>query len=168
VIKRWPMKWNHLLIATAISGPAIFLAAQTAQQPSSTLSPGRSLQAAPRGAVGTQRGGDVEVLTDTLSVDFGPYLKDLKAAVRKNWYRLIPQSAMMGKQGKVSIEFIILKDGRITGMTLSSTSGDVALERAAWAGITASDPFAPLPNEFTGQYQIAFSLPLQSQQEHAI
>ena len=102
--------------------------------------------------MGTQRGGDVEVLTDTLGVDFGPYLKDLKAAVRKNWYRLIPQSAMMGKQGKVSIEFIILRDGRVKGMTLSSTSGDVALERAAWAGITASDPFAPLPNEFTGQY----------------
>jgi len=52
--------------------------------------------------VGTQRGGDVEVLTDTLGVDFGPYLKDLKAAVRKNWYRLIPQSAMMGKQGNLS------------------------------------------------------------------
>lgn len=96
--------------------------------------------------------GAIDVLSNTQGVNFGPYLKDVKDAVRKNWYRVIPLSVQMGRQGKVCIEFIILRDGRVKGMTLSSTSGDVALDRAAWAGITASDPFAPLPNEFTGQY----------------
>jgi outer membrane biosynthesis protein TonB len=37
-------------------------------------------------------------------------------------------------------------------MRLSESSGDVALDRAAWGGITASNPFPPLPDEFGGSY----------------
>jgi TonB family protein len=86
-----------------------------------------------------------------MGVDFGPYLARVLHDVKQNWYNLIPESAMM-KKGKVSIEFAILKDGKVAGMQLSSTSGDVALDRAAWGGITASNPFPPLPSEFGGQY----------------
>jgi len=38
------------------------------------------------------------------------------------------------------------------GMTLTSPSGDVALDRAAWGGITQSGPFPQLPAEFRGDY----------------
>ncbi len=67
---------------------------------------------------------------------------------------LIPESARAPfmKKGKVGIEFAIQKDGKIAGMKLVSSSGDVALDRGAWGGITASDPFPPLPTEFGGQY----------------
>ena len=37
-------------------------------------------------------------------------------------------------------------------MKLIQPSGDVSLDRAAWTGITASVPFAPLPNEFHGPF----------------
>jgi hypothetical protein len=37
-------------------------------------------------------------------------------------------------------------------MRLAAGSGDVALDRAAWGGVTASNPFPPLPGEFSGQY----------------
>jgi hypothetical protein len=37
-------------------------------------------------------------------------------------------------------------------MALAGTSGDVSLDRAAWGGITASNPFPPLPKEFGGSY----------------
>jgi TonB family protein len=50
----------------------------------------------------------------------------------------------MMKKGEVGIEFAILKNGNVAGMKLVS-SGDVALDRGAWAGITASNPFPPLP-----------------------
>jgi TonB family protein len=98
--------------------------------------------------------GNLEVLTDTQGVDFGPYLSRVLQAVRMNWYAIIPEEARapLLKKGKVSIEFVILKDGKIAGMTLRSPSGDVALDRAAWGGITASNPFAPLPTEFHGPY----------------
>jgi TonB family protein len=98
--------------------------------------------------------GQLEVLTDTMGVDFGPYLQRVLHDVRLNWYNLIPESARapLMKKGKLTIEFAILKDGTVAGMKLVATSGDVALDRGAWGGITASNPFPPLPNEFGGQY----------------
>ena len=97
--------------------------------------------------------GPAEILTDTQGVDFGPYLQRVVQEVKENWYRLIPESAMppIMKKGKLAIEFVILKNGNVSGMVLRASSGDVYLDRAAWGGITASNPFPPLPKEFPGQ-----------------
>jgi TonB family protein len=102
----------------------------------------------------TQALGQLDVLSDTMGVDFGPYLSRVLHDVRENWYNLIPEAARppIMKKGKVAIEFAILKDGSVTGLQRVATSGDVALDRAAWAGITASNPFPPLPTQFNGQY----------------
>jgi TonB family protein len=98
--------------------------------------------------------GNMEILSDTQGVDFGPYLARVLHDVRENWYALIPESARppLLERGKVSIQFAILKDGRVAGMRLEAPSGDVSLDRAAWGGITASNPFPPLPREFNGAY----------------
>jgi TonB family protein len=95
-----------------------------------------------------------DVLSDTMGVDFGPYLARVVHDVRANWITLIPEVARapLMKRGRVVIQFAILKDGSVAGLRLDSTSGDVALDRAAWGGITASNPFQPLPQEFRGQY----------------
>jgi TonB family protein len=102
------------------------------------------------GAHGRQLGA-LDILSDTQGVDFGPYLQRILEDVRQNWYRLIPESAEM-KKGKLAIEFAITKDGSIADMRLVATSGDAALDRAAWGGIFSSNPFPPLPGEFTGPY----------------
>jgi|SRR5579863_3315095 len=138
-----------------------------------SLSPGAAIAQAARGAAESRGsyGGDngefglgqgkqgralgaLDVLSDTMGVDFGPYLQRVLHDVKLNWYNLIPESARapIMKKGKVSIEFAILKDGSVAGMKLVAGSGDVALDRGAWGGITASNPFPPLPNEFGGQY----------------
>ena len=137
------------------------------------MSPGSAIQQAARAtanghAVGGGAGGDygsgprtnanvqggLEVLSDTQGVDFGPYLERVVFIVKRNWYNAIPEAAMppILKRGKVSIEFAILKDGKIAGMRLIGGSGDVSLDRGAWSGITASNPFPPLPSQFTGEY----------------
>jgi TonB family protein len=105
-----------------------------------------------RGASSVQ--SNLDILSDTMGVDFGPYLARVLHDVRINWYNLIPEVARapMMKRGKVSIEFAILKDGSVAGMRLTGPSGDVSLDRAAWGGITGSNPFPPLPSEFRGQY----------------
>ena len=107
-------------------------------------SPGRS---------GAKALDQAEILTDTMGVDFGPYLTRIVQIVKQNWYNLMPPSVYppILKQGKLSIEFVILKDGKTANMTVHTSSGDVALDRAAWASITASTPFPPLPKEFPGQ-----------------
>lgn len=98
--------------------------------------------------------GPLDVMSDTMGVDFGPYLSRVLNDVRANWYNLIPEAARppLMKRGKVSIEFAITKDGKIGDMRLTGPSGDISLDRAAWGGITASNPFPPLPNEFRGEY----------------
>src|SRR5205085_592827 len=105
-----------------------------------------------QGRQATKAVGELDVLSDTMGVDFGPYLSRVLHDVRQNWYNLIPEVARapLMKRGKVSIEFAILKDGRVAGMRLAAGSGDVALDRAAWGGVTASNPFPPLPGEFSG------------------
>lgn len=103
------------------------------------------------GAKGRQYGA-LDILSDTQGVDFGPYLQRILQDVKENWYRAIPESALMGKKGKLAIEFAITRNGQVAGMKLIATSGDDPLDRAAWAGITASNPFPPLPGEFTGPY----------------
>jgi TonB family protein len=115
-------------------------------------SPGSSIKAAERAAVAA--GSNLTVLSDTQGVNFGPYLSKVVDAVRRNWYTLIPEEARAPemKRGELAIEFVILPDGKVAGMRLTSPSGDVLLDRAAWGGITASNPFAPLPTEFHGPY----------------
>jgi TonB family protein len=103
------------------------------------------------GAHGRQLGA-LDILSDTQGVDFGPYLARILHDVKENWDRLVPESARMGKKGKLAIEFAITKDGQVAGMKLVASSGDVALDRAAWGGITGSNPFPPLPNDFGGPY----------------
>jgi TonB family protein len=94
-----------------------------------------------------------EILTDTMGVDFGPYMTRIVQIVRQNWYNILPDSVKppILKQGKLSIEFVILKDGNVSGMVVHTSSGDVALDRAAWGSITQSNPFPPLPKEFPGK-----------------
>jgi TonB family protein len=98
--------------------------------------------------------GGLEILSDTMGVDFGPYMKRLKFTVQNHWEPLIPESALppVMKKGVVVIEFAITKDGKVMGMKLISSSGDTALDRAAWGAITDAIPLPNLPIVFTGNY----------------
>jgi TonB family protein len=103
---------------------------------------------------GANLGGDVDILSDTMGFDFAPYLARIRHIIQDHWVSGIPESAYppMRKHGKVAIDFAILKDGSVAGMKLYGPSGDVALDRAAWGGITGSNPFPPLPSGFPGEY----------------
>ena len=95
--------------------------------------------------------GPMEILTDTMGVDFGPYLNRVLHDVRESWYQLIPESVSF-KKGWVTIDFYILKDGSVQGLKIVEPSGDVTLDRPAYGSIKGSDPFQPLPREFPGPY----------------
>jgi len=91
----------------------------------------------------------LELLSDTKGVDFRPYLIQVLASVRRNWFAVYPESARMGLRGKVEAQFIIARDGSIPKLVIVLHSVP-ALERAAVAGIDASHPFPPFPSEFSG------------------
>jgi hypothetical protein len=113
---------------------------------------GENGENAPVAHPGMQSG--VEVLSDTMGVDFGPYLRQVIQATQSSWDLLIPEAARppLLKKGKVAIQFMIMPDGSIKQMQLVLPSGDVSLDRAAWGGITGAGPFQPLPKKFKGPY----------------
>jgi TonB family protein len=94
------------------------------------------------------------ILSDTRGVDFGPYLARVVWNVRRNWYAVIPVTARLGTKGRVAIVFEILKDGSVPELRLVASSGSDPLDRAAAAAIRASNPFPPLPEEFTGEHLV--------------
>jgi outer membrane biosynthesis protein TonB len=144
------------------------------------LSPGRALEESLRGAAkggstgpttGTFGGdipsgplgrgggagkayGAIELLTPTEGVDFSNYLARVLASVRRNWYAVIPESARLGERGKVVLQFRIMRDGSVPPgePALVRTSGRQPLDFAAMSSIRTSNPFEPLPGQFSGPF----------------
>ncbi len=96
-------------------------------------------------------GSNLELLSDPQGVDFKPYLIKVLSAVRRNWFAVIPESVKLGRRGKVLIQFSIDQTGNVPKLVIAMPSGAEALDRAAVAGISASNPFPPLPPEFKGE-----------------
>ena len=106
----------------------------------------------------------LELLSDPQGVDFRPYLVQVLAAVRRNWLAVLPESARLGRQGRVSIQFAIARDGNVPKLVITTGSGTDALDRAAVAGISASQVFPPFPTGFKGdrvvlQFNFAYNMP---------
>jgi TonB family protein len=93
---------------------------------------------------------DWQMKFDPQGVDFKPYILQVLASVRRNWYAVYPESAKLGTRGQVKLDFAIAKDGKVTRVVYSWQSGSNALDHAAVAAISASNPLPPLPAEFRG------------------
>lgn len=101
----------------------------------------------------------LQLLSDSQGVDFKPYLIRILSIVRRNWLAIIPESAHMGRRGRVLLQFIIDRGGAVPKLVIAMPSGTEAFDRAAVAGISASVPFPPLPPDFKGgevRLQFAF------------
>ena len=107
---------------------------------------GRSLPPSP----GVQ-GSALELKSDPMGVDFRPYLTQILASIRRNWYAVMPESVKLGRRGKVGLLFAIVKSGNVSKVTFAFQSGTDSLDKAAIAAISASNPFPPLPPEFKGE-----------------
>jgi TonB family protein len=95
-------------------------------------------------------GASLELLSNPAGVDFKPYLIQVLAKVKLNWFNVWPQVARMGRQGRVTIQFIIGRDGFVPKLVIPSASGTDALDKAAISGISASQPFPQFPTGYTG------------------
>jgi TonB family protein len=106
-----------------------------------------------------RQASSLELMSDPMGVDFKPYLVRVLTAVRRNWMAVVPESARLGRRGKVVVQFSISRTGSVPKLVIAAPSGTEALDRAAVAGISASNPFPPLPAEFRGdqiRLQLAF------------
>ena len=117
-------------------------------------------------ATAVQMQASISILSDPLGVDFTPYLKDIMDVVRKNLTSSVTKG-FVAQQRSLSVEFVILKEGKIAGLKLSSSSGDTALDHATLDGIAASSPFPALPIQFKAQaLQLHFGLTYSPESPH--
>jgi len=94
---------------------------------------------------------DFEFKSDPMGVDFKPYIAQVLAEVRRNWVAVYPESAKLGTRGQVKLDFAIAKNGTVTKVVYSWYSGSNALDHAAVAAISASNPLPPLPADYRGE-----------------
>lgn len=111
-----------------------------------------------------RNGSSLELLSDPMGADFKPYLIRILSSVRRNWLAVLPESARLGRRGKVLIQFAIDRSGAVPKLVIATPSGTEAFDRAAVAGISASNPFPPLPDEFKGpqvrlQFTFLYNIP---------
>jgi TonB family protein len=99
-------------------------------------------------------GGGIQMLTPDEGVDFSTYLARVLASVKRNWESVMPESARLGDQGKVLLQFRIMRNGVVPEQepVMMGSSGKEPLDRAAMSSIRASTPFEPLPSAFSGPY----------------
>ena len=99
-------------------------------------------------------GNGYQILTPTEGVDFSDYMQRVLENIRRNWYAVMPESAMLGDRGRVVLQFHIMKNGAVPSEDPFRLmgSGKEPLDRAAVSAIRSSNPFGPLPPAFSGPY----------------
>jgi hypothetical protein len=119
------------------------------------------------GGHGTAYGG-IEMLTPDEGVDFSNYLNRVYVTVKRNWFAVMPGSVELGEKGIVVLTFKIMRDGSVpsTEPVIQSNSGKEPLDRAAYSSVRASNPFEPLPPQFSGpyielRYTYLYNIPLE-------
>lgn len=120
------------------------------------------------GAGGGHYAGGLEMLTPDEGVDFNNYLTRVYYTVKGNWYAVMPGSVSLGEKGIVVLTFKIMRDGSVPSAepVIQRNSGKEPLDRAAYSSIRASNPFEPLPPQFSGpfielRYTYLYNIPLE-------
>jgi TonB family protein len=114
-------------------------------------------------------GNGYEILTPTEGVDFSDYMNRVLASIRRNWYAVMPESAQLGDQGRVLLQFRIMRNGSVPSSDPNEllSSGKEPLDRAAISAIRSSNPLPPLPPAFSGPYidlriMFLYNLPIEA------
>jgi periplasmic protein TonB len=90
-------------------------------------------------------GGGVGVGDNSpFGTQFGWYAERLMAQVGQHWQT----AGLDPRSHAASVVFTIRRDGSVTGVRLSQSSGNMAMDLSAQRAIFESQPFAPLPPQF--------------------
>jgi TonB family protein len=79
------------------------------------------------------------------------YLQMISDKITANWFQSLVDPGVGGTL-QTEVYFRIYKNGQISDIRVSASSGVESFDLSARRAIEASKPFAPLPNEYDGQY----------------
>jgi TonB family protein len=80
---------------------------------------------------------------------YGYYAAAMRTRISNNWL-LSTISPNIVSAPRVYFSFEILRDGTITGIEMTQSSGNPEVDRSAQRAILASNPLAPLPADYAG------------------
>jgi TonB family protein len=80
--------------------------------------------------------------------DWGEYAEGMVRRIRSNWYANMPELIKVGMKGVVTLQFTIERSGRVSNVTIVSSSGIPPYDNAAKKAIEISSPLAALPADF--------------------
>jgi protein TonB len=90
------------------------------------------------------RGSRNAIALDSREPRYVSYLTSLKQAIESEW--IYPSRALRyGLQGKLRLEFTILRNGRLEEVHLIRSSGSHVLDEEAVRAVRAAAPYRPLP-----------------------
>ncbi len=132
------------------------IAATTEKQPSRpSAAPAMSTRARPAAAP-EPKGGQV-ASRDRANVE-GAYLAELQRAIKRH-QRYPEQARRAGREGRTSLTFVLLADGRFDEIKVSRSSGDRDLDRAAIDTLDRLGRFRPIPLEIgRGRWPLTISI----------
>lgn len=84
--------------------------------------------------------GQINALKD---IDLGPYFDEVRRRVKSNWKR-----SYQVEEYTTFLTFDIQKNGQITGLRVTQSSGSEQVDRESLEAVQNSAPFAPLPPDF--------------------
>ena len=76
-------------------------------------------------------------------IDLGPYFDEVKRRVKSNW-----NPSYRAEEYTTFLTFDIQKNGQITGLRVTQSSGSEQVDRESLNAVQNSAPFAPLPPDF--------------------
>jgi len=113
---------------------------------------GSGRQGADVGQLGGEKGWTADqgpISFETSWYDWGEYAEGMVSRIRVHWYAQMPMPLLQtGMKGVVIIRFTIHRDGRITDVTILSSSGIPPYDFAAKKAIELASPLNPLPADF--------------------
>ncbi len=107
----------------------------------------RRAQRESRAGVPTGTGQNLGGLNfDPQGADFTLWINRFKDEVYRNW--IVPQAALFGaSRGHVDFEFVVERDGTMSSLRLTKSSGTASLDRAAQSALSSSR-LLPLPDDY--------------------
>jgi TonB family protein len=82
---------------------------------------------------------------DPAGADFTVWVNHFKDEVYRNW--IVPQSVIMGQHGRVDLQMVVNRAGKIADLQMQHSSGTAALDRAAQNALLSSQ-LLPLPSDY--------------------
>ncbi|HEV2351979.1 MAG TPA: TonB family protein [Terriglobia bacterium] len=92
------------------------------------------------------------VLSDTSGDGLKDYTNKIIERIRYNWSAIMPKDAAAGKKGRLSLIFVVGKNGELTDIQTASSTGVVPLDQAGIIAVRVSSPFLPFPENVSGDH----------------